>query len=127
MLSLNLQGFRSACESLANVTGLSFKNFSAGYWAFAERFLACEINFRDRLFGFSFFFRFRLALLEFKAYIFLIGHHEKRFERSALAGNEPFKQIRFAAREQFVHLFALDRSLQNDFAGSEVAGLVRAD
>src|SRR5919106_5636586 len=106
---------------LANVTRFSLKNFSAGYWTFAERFLACEINFRDRLFRFSFLFRFWLALLEFKADIFLVGQYEKSFEWPALARNEPFKQIRFAAREQFVHLFSLDWSLQNDFAGSEVA------
>jgi hypothetical protein len=88
---------------------------------------SCEINFCVRLFRFSFLFRFRVALLEFKADIFLVGQYEKRFERPALARNEPFKQIRFAAREQFVHLFSLDWSLQNDFTGSEVARLVRAD
>src|SRR6476620_11264877 len=112
---------------LANVTRLSFKNFSAGYWTFTERLLSCEINFCCRLFGFSFLFRFRVTLLEFQPDIFLVVQHEKRFEWSALAGNEPFKQIRFAAREQFVHLFSLDWSLQNDFARSEVARLVRAD
>src|SRR6266403_2130868 len=112
---------------LADVTRLSLKNFSAGYWTFAEGFLACEINFRDRLFRFSFLFRFRVALLEFKADIFLVVQHEKRFEWPALARNELFKQIRFAAREQFVHLFSLDWSLQNDFSRSEVARLVRAD
>src|SRR6476619_1185640 len=110
----------------ANVTSLSFKNFSAGYWAFAERLFSCEINFCCRLFGFSFLFRLRVTLLEFKADIFLVVQHEKRFEWPALARNELLKQIRFAAREQFVHLFSLDWSLQNDFAGSEVARLVRA-
>ena len=112
---------------LANVIRLSLKNFSAGYWTFAERLLACEINLRDRLFRFSFLFRFWLALFEFKADIFLVGQYEKRFEWPALARNEPFKQIRFAAREQFVHLFSLDWSLQNDFSRSEVAGFVWTD
>src|SRR6476620_11183799 len=111
---------------LADVTHLSLKNFSAGYWTFAERLFSCEINFYCRLFWFSFFFRFLVTLLEFKADIFLIVQHEKRFEWPALARNELFKQIRFAAGEQFVHLFSLDWSLQNDFAGSEVARLVRA-
>src|SRR4030095_7328335 len=105
---------------LANITRLSLKNFSAGYWAFANWLFSCEINFRCRLFGLSFFFPFRVALLEFKADIFLVVQHQKGFERPALAGNEPFKQIRFAGREQFVHLFSLDWSLQNDFAGPEV-------
>jgi hypothetical protein len=112
---------------LANVSGLGLKDFTAGYWTFAERLFSCEINFRDRLFRFSFSFCFRLALLEFKADIFLVGQHEKCFERSALAGNKALEQIRFATREQLLHLFALDRPLQNDFARSEIAGLVRAD
>src|SRR6476469_6126942 len=111
----------------ANVTSLSFKNFSAGDWALAERLFSREINFCCRLFGFSFLFRLRVSLLEFEADIFLVVQHEKRFEWPALARNEPFKQIGFAAREQFVHLFSLDWSLQNDFARSEVAGPVRAD
>src|SRR5919109_2520145 len=97
---------------LANVSGLSLKDFSAGYWAFAKRFSACEIDFCDRLFGFAFLFRFWLALLEFKADIFFVVQHEKCFERPALAGNESFKQIRFTCREQFLHLFAFDRPLQ---------------
>src|SRR4030095_14543007 len=106
---------------LANVTRLSLNNFSARYWTFAERFLACEINLRDWLFRFSFLFRFWLALLGFEAHLFFFGQYEKRFEWPALARNEPFKQIRFAGSEQFVHLFSLDWSLQNDFAGSEIA------
>src|SRR3954451_19331557 len=101
---------------LAHVTGLSLKNFSAGYRAFAQRFLACEINLRSRLSRFSFLFCFRVPLLEFKTDIFLVGDYEKRFERPALARNEAFEQIRFSAREQFVHLFSLDWPLQNDFA-----------
>src|SRR4026209_327349 len=112
---------------LADVTRLSLKNFSAGYWTFAKGLFSCEINFRNRLFGLSFLFRSWLALLEFKADIFLVVQHKKRFEWPALARNKPFKQIRFAAREQFVHLFSLDWSLQDDLAGSEVARLVRAD
>src|SRR4029453_9709552 len=112
---------------LANVTRLSFKNFSAGYWAFAERLFSCEINFCGRLFRFSFLFRFWLPLLEFKADIFLVGQYQKRFEWPALARNEPFKQIRFAACEQFVHLFSLDWSLQNHFSRSEVAGFFWSD
>src|SRR5215471_3468960 len=112
---------------LADVTRVGFKNFSTGYWAFADRLFSCEINFCGRLFGFSFLLRLRVALLEFKADIFLVGQYEKRFERPAFAGNEPFKQIGFAAREKFVHLFSLDWSLQNDFARSEVAGFVLAD
>src|SRR5215471_4353146 len=100
---------------LANVTLLSLKNFATAHWAVAKRFLAGEINFFDRLFRFSFFLRFRLALLEFKADISLIVQNKKRFERPALAGDEPFKQIGLASREQFLHLFALDRSLQDHF------------
>src|SRR6476619_1936344 len=111
---------------LANVTRLGLKNFSAGNWAFAKRLFSCEINFSCWLFRFSFLFRLRVSLLEFEADIFLVVQHEKCFEWPALARNELFKQIRFAAREQFVHLFSLDWSLQNDFAGSEVARLVRA-
>src|SRR6476661_9977478 len=111
---------------LANVTCLCLENFSAGYWTFTERLFSCEINFSRWLFGFSFLFRLRVSLLEFEADIFLVVQHEKRFEWPALARNELLKQIRFAAREQFVHLFSLDWSLQNDFAGSEVARLVRA-
>src|SRR6476619_5855454 len=112
---------------LANVTRLSLKNFSAGYWTFTDRFFACEIHLRHRFFGFSFLFRFGVTFLEFEADIFLIVQHKKRFEWPALARNEAFKQIGFAAGEQFVHLLSLDCSLQNDFARSEVAGLVRAD
>src|SRR3982751_2525739 len=112
---------------LANVTRLSLKNFSAGRRAFAERFLACEINLRSRLSRFSFLFRFWITFLELESHIFLIVQHEKRFERPTLAGNEALKQIRFSAREQFVHLFSLDWPLQNDFARSEIAALIRAD
>src|SRR5690348_2822058 len=112
---------------LANVTRLSLKNFSAGYRAFAERFLACEINLRSRLSRLSFFFCFRVPLLELETHIFLLVQHEKRFERPALAGNETLKQIRFSGREQFVHLFPLDCPLQNDFARSEIAALIWAD
>src|SRR5215471_8055450 len=112
---------------LANVAGLSLKNSSAGYWAFAEGLLACEINFYCRLFRFSRLFRFWFALFEFESDIFLVGQHEKCFKRPALAGDKLFKQIRFTCSEQFLHLFALDRSLQNDFARSEVARLVRPD
>src|SRR5207249_9531416 len=98
---------------LANVSSVSLKNFSTGHWTFANKFFPSEINFRRRLFGFSFLFRFWVALLEFEADIFLVGQHEKRFKWSAFAGNKPFKQIRFAYREQFLHLFALDRPLQD--------------
>src|SRR5262245_32529865 len=112
---------------LADVTGLSLKNLSAGYWAFAEWLFSCEINFGGRFFRLSFLFRLRVTLLEFKPDSFLVGQYEKRLEWPPLAGNEPFKQIGFATGEQFVHLFSLNRSLQNDFAGSEVAGFVRAD
>src|SRR5437899_2439196 len=103
---------------LANVTGISLENLSTAHWAVAERLFACEINFRDRLLGFSFFLRFRLALLEFEADVFLVVQNQERFERSALAGNKPLKQIRFAGREQFLHLLAFDGSLQDDFARS---------
>ena len=111
----------------ANVSGVPLKNSSIGYWAFAKRFFACEINFHDRLFGFSFLFRFWLALLEFEADVFLVVQHEKRFEWSALAGNKALEQICPTGGEQFLHLFRLDRPLQDDFARSEIAGLVRAD
>src|SRR5262249_9215400 len=96
---------------LADVSGLSLKDFSTGYWAFAERFFACEIDFRVWFFGFSFFLRFWVALLEFESDTFLIIQNEKRFERPAFARNEPFQQIRFAGREQLLHLFLLDRPL----------------
>src|SRR5919198_4623965 len=112
---------------LANITRLSLKNLSTRDRTFAERFFSCEINFCGRLFGFSLLFRFRLALLDLKTNIFLVVQHEKCFERPAFAGNEPLEQIRFAAREQFIHLFSLDWPLQNDFARSEVAGFVWAD
>src|SRR5215470_4502995 len=111
---------------LANVTGFNLKDSSAGYWTFAERLLACEINFRHGFLWFSVLSRFRLTLLEFKADIFFVGQYQKRFERPALAGNESFKQIRFSAFEQFVHLFSLDWSLQNDFSRSEVTVFVWA-
>src|SRR6516162_5310040 len=100
---------------------------SAGYWAFTEGFLACEINFCCRLFRFSLLFRFWFALFEFESDIFLFGQHEKCLKRPALAGNKLFKQIRFTCSEQFIHLFALDRPLQNEFARSEVARLVWTD
>src|SRR5215472_12496859 len=106
---------------LADVTRVGFKNFSTGYWAFADRLFSCEINFCGRFFRFSFLLRLRVAFLEFKPDIFLVGQYEKRFEWSALAGDEPFEQIGSAARKQFVHLFSLDRSLQDDFARAEVA------
>src|SRR5215216_5983337 len=111
---------------LANVTCVSLKYFSAGDWTFAERLFACKINSRRWLFRLSFLFRFRITFLEFKADIFFVGQYEKRFEWPALARNESFKQICFTAREQFVHLFSLDWSLQNDFSRSEVAGFVWA-
>src|SRR5215470_8271520 len=110
---------------LANVSGLSLKDLSTGYWAFAKRFLACEINFCCWLLRFSFLFRFRLTFLEFEADIFLIGQHEKRFEGPAFAGNKALEQVGLAGGEQFVHLLTLDWSLQDDFARSEIAGLVR--
>src|SRR5262245_48191134 len=112
---------------LANVAGLSLKHFSAGYWAFAERLFSCEIDFRGRLFGFPFFLCFQLTLLESKADIFLVGQDEKCFEWPALAGNKALEQIRFAGREQFVHLLSLDRSLQDDFARTEITRFIRAD
>src|SRR6266567_1531069 len=110
---------------LANVTAVSLKNFSTAHGTFAERFFACEINFCDRFLRFSVLFRFRVALLEFEADVFLIGQHEKRFERPALSRNEPFEQVGLAGREQFLHLFALDRPLQDHFARPEIARLVR--
>src|SRR5205823_9909299 len=96
---------------LADITCLSLENFSTGHWTFANRFFSCEIDFRNRLFGFSFLLRLRVAFLEFEADVFLIRQHEKRFERPTLSGNESFKQISFPGREQFLHLFALDRPL----------------
>src|SRR6266481_3872775 len=111
----------------ANVSSVRLKNFSTAYWTFAERLFPCEINFCDRLFRFSFFLRFWVALLEFEADVFLVVQHEIRLERSALAGNEAVEQICFSGREQFLHLFALDRPLQDHFARSEIARLIRAD
>src|SRR5947207_7483864 len=112
---------------LADVPGVGLENFAAAHWTFANWLLACEINFNGWLFRFSFSLRFWIPLLEFEADVFLIRQHEKRFERPALSGNESFKQISFPGREQFLHLFALDRSLQDHFAGSEIADLVWAD
>src|SRR5713101_2439859 len=110
---------------LANVTDISFENLSTAHWTFANWLLACEINFDGWLFRFSFSLRFWIPLLEFDADAFLFVQHQKRFERPALAGNETLEQICFASREQFLHLFALDRPLQDHFARPEIARLVR--
>src|SRR2546423_13602876 len=112
---------------LANVSGVRLEDFSAAHWTFAERLFACQIDFRGRLFGFSFLFRFWIALLEFEADIFFVVQNEKCLKRSAFAGNETLKQVRLPVREQFLHLFAFDRPLQDHFARSEIARLVRPD
>src|SRR5436305_3999355 len=112
---------------LANVSGVHLEDFSAAHWTFAERFFACEIDFRGRLCGFSLLFRFWIALLEFEADILLIVQHEKCLKRSAFAGNETLKQVRLTGSEHFLHLFAFDRSLQDHFARWEIARLVRPD
>src|SRR5438477_8451400 len=91
----------------ANVSGVPLKNSSTGYWAFAERFFACEINFHDRLFGFSFVFRLWLALLEFEADVFLVVQPEKRFEWFVFPGNKALEQICPPRGEQFLYLFLL--------------------
>src|ERR1700745_3959651 len=112
---------------LANVTGLSLKNFSAGYWTFAERLFPSKIDLCRRLFGFSFLFHFRVALFEFKTDVSLAGHHENLFECSALARDETLEQIGPAAGEQFLHLIAVHRSLEDDLARSKIARLIWAD
>src|SRR5439155_27011190 len=85
------------------------------------------IDLGDRLFGLSFLFCLWLALLEFEADIFFVGQYEKSFKWPTLARNEALDQIRCAGAEQFLHLFAFHRLLQNDFYGPEVAGFVWAD
>ena len=89
--------------------------------------LPSEINFSDRLFGFSFLFHFRVALFEFKTDVSFVGHHEKRLEWSALARDETLEQIGPAAGEQFLHLIAVHRSLEDDLARSKIARLIWAD
>src|SRR3954469_5186591 len=112
---------------LANITRVSVKNASTAHGTVAEQFFAAEINFLDRLFGFSFCLWFRVTLLEFEADILFVRQHEKCFEGSALARNEALKQICFPGRQQFLHLFALDWPLQYHFARSEIARLIGAD
>src|SRR5437667_2784539 len=112
---------------LADVTGVSLKNFSTARWTFAKWFFACEIDFGDRLSGLSFLFYFWLALFEFEAYVFFVGQHEECFERSAFARNETVKQSRPAGFEQLLHLLILNWALQNHFTGPEVARFVWAD
>src|SRR5439155_21310912 len=107
--------------------GLSFKNFPATLGTFAHRLLSGEINFRRSNPGLSFSFRLRLAFLNFKAEIFFVGQHEKGIERPALARDETLEQVRSSRREQFLHLFALNRSLQNDLARSIIAAFCRTD
>src|SRR5436305_15270802 len=106
---------------------LSLSYLSAGYLSLAEPLFSCEINFCGLFFGLSFPFRLRATFLELETDIFFVGQDEKRFEWPTLAGNESFKQIRFAVNEQFVHLFSLNRPLQNDFSRSEVARFLWAD
>jgi hypothetical protein len=45
--------------------------------------------------------------------------HQVGLERPALAGNEAGQKVRLAAREQLLHLCALDRLLQDDLSGAE--------
>src|SRR5205809_4573159 len=110
-----------------NIAVFRFKDVATAFRAFAEGLLSCEINFRRSGPGLAFSFRLRLALFEFKAYVFFVGHHEKRFERSALARDKTFQQIGSAGGEQLFHLLAVHRSLQDDFARSKVARFVWAD
>src|SRR5437764_14765421 len=110
-----------------NIAVFRFKNVATAFRAFAEGLLSCEINFRRSGLGLAFSFRLRLALFEFEADVFFVGHHEKRLERSALARNETFQQIGPACFEQLLHLLALHRSLQDAFPRSKVARFVWAD
>src|SRR4029077_7287849 len=96
----------------------------AALWTFAERFFAREIDFGGRFLGLSFFFCLWLALFKFEADVFLVGHYQEGFERSAFAGNEAREQIGLAGVEQFFYLLGIYRLLQNDFAGSKVARLI---
>src|SRR5438876_12350466 len=95
-----------------NIAVFRFKNVATAFRAFAEGLLSCEINFRGSGLGLAFSFRLWLALFEFEADVFFVGHHQKRFERSALARNETLQQIGPTGREQFFHLLALHRSSQ---------------
>ena len=126
---------------LANVSGLSLKDFSTRYWAFAERLLACEINFRGRLLRFSFPFRFRLTLLEFKADILLVVQHEKRHamhsdpQISFHAITPPFRasrggRIHRCCTAQFIYYLASDKAtthieIRQLFSRKAVSGAMR--
>src|SRR5437667_782854 len=114
---------------LTNIACLRVKHASAAFGAFAQRLLSSEIDFlgwglrlgalRGTRAG------FRFARLEFKS-DFAFLERKERFKRPAFLRDKLVEQIRFAGLEQFLHLGALDRPLQNDFAGPEIARAIGA-
>src|SRR6185437_12438509 len=114
-------------RALTDVAILGFENLSAALWTFSKRFFTGEIDFGDRFPGLSFFFCLWVALFEFEADVFLIGDDQECFEWSAFAGNEARKQIGPASAEQFFYLLGVYRLLEDDFACSKVACLIRAN
>ena len=65
--------------------------------------------------------------LELEFDFILFADDEVSGKRPALLGNELGQQIRLARRKQLLHLRSIHRLLQNDGAGTKVAGAIRAD
>ena len=109
---------------------MALKHAGAAHRAFAQRLLSAEIQFGRRLLGLADPGGARLApglaRLKLEAHFAAFAHDEVSREGAALFGNEFWQQIGLADGQQFGHLRAVHRLLQNDLAGAEIAGLDRA-
>src|ERR1043166_2234900 len=88
----------------------------------------CRIRFSRSRFGLGFSFgRFGFAGCELELHLpFFFVVNEEGGERTSFFGNEFVQEVRLAGLEELDDLRRFDLALQNNFAGAEVAGLVRA-
>src|SRR5581483_1334204 len=64
---------------------------------------------------------------ELESHVAVGAAHQECGERTALARDEPVQQVGLAGREQLLDLLALDRALQDDAPGAEIATPLGAD
>src|SRR5262249_57054810 len=69
----------------------------------------------------------RRARLKFEADLAVGLLDEERLEAAPLLGHESVQEIGAPGREQLLHLLALDRLLQDQAAGAEIAAALRSD